>query len=207
MRGCVKNLLLFGLGNPGRAYEATRHNVGFRLADELSRHCRIPLRGGCRFAVYGQGLWEGTELAIIKPLTFMNRSGRAVEEVLSRFHASLESALVVCDDTNLPLGELRLRSRGSSGGHKGLQSIIVHLGTEDFARLRLGVGGAPTDVALEDYVLDAFAPQEEEIVEGLIGRARDTVLCLIKESIEAAMNQFNRRWESCPPEKRTEAAE
>lgn len=203
----MKNLLLFGLGNPGREYEATRHNVGFRLADELSRHCRIPLGSGSRFAVYGQGLWEGTELAIIKPLTFMNRSGRAVGEMLSRFHASPESVLVVCDDANLPLGELRLRSRGSSGGHKGLQSIIDHLGTEDFARLRLGVGGAPAGMALEDYVLDAFAPQEQEVAEGLIVRARDTVLCSIKESIVAAMNQFNRRWESRPPEEQTEAAE
>lgn len=188
----MKNVLLFGLGNPGQKYEATRHNVGFRLVDELSRHCRIPL-GGSRLIASGQGAWEGTRLVLVKPLTYMNHSGRAVEEVLSRFQVSPESVLVACDDVNLPLGELRLRPRGSCGGHKGLQSIIDHLGTEDFPRLRLGVGGAPSEVPLEEYVLEAFAPQEREAAEGLVARARDAALCFIKEPIEVAMSRFNQR--------------
>jgi len=188
--------LLFGLGNPGRKYEATRHNVGFRLADELSVCCRIPLHDGSRRAVYGRGRWKGKDLVIAKPTTYMNRSGWAVAELLDRFKVPPESALVVCDDVNLPLGELRLRPGGSSGGHKGLQSIIECLGTEDFPRLRLGVGSAPPGDALEDYVLDAFEAEEEAAVEGLLERARDTVLCLMQETIEVAMSQFNRRLES-----------
>jgi len=196
----VKSLLLFGLGNPGREYEATRHNIGFRLADALSRHCRIGLSESARVAVWGQGTWRGQGLVIVKPLTFMNRSGRAVGEILRRLAAPLETVLVACDDVNLPLGELRLRPRGSSGGHRGLQSIIDELGTDEFARLRLGVGGAPAEMPLEDYVLEAFAPEERERVEELVVRARDAVLCLFEESIEVAMSRFNRRLMGDPQE-------
>ena len=136
----------------------------------------------------------------------MNRSGAAVVELLSRFEAPPEGALVVCDDVNLPLGELRLRPRGSSGGHKGLQSIIEQLGSEQFPRLRLGVGGAPEGVPLEDYVLDGFLPEEEKDVEDLIIRARDAVLCLLEETIEVAMRRYNGRSVDRPSEEPTGSA-
>ena len=202
----MADLLLFGLGNPGREYEATRHNVGFRLADELSAYCRIALRDGSRRTVFGRGQWKGNELLVAKPLTYMNRSGGAVVELLKRFEAPPESALVVCDDVNLPLGELRLRPRGSAGGHNGLQSIIEQLGTEQFPRLRLGVGGAPAGISLEDYVLDAFLPEEEKDVEALITRARDAVLCLLEETIEVAMSRYNGRLPDRPLEEPTGSA-
>lgn len=186
-------LLVFGLGNPGREYEETRHNVGFRLADDLCSFCRIPLHGTSRHAVFGQGRWKNKPVVIVKPLTYMNRSGAAVKELMDRFSCARDSILAVCDDASLPLGQLRFRPGGSSGGQKGLQSIIEQLGSDDFPRLRLGIGGAPKAMPLEDYVLDRFLPEEEQSLEDMIWKARDGVLCLLESGVLEAMNRFNQR--------------
>lgn len=184
--------LVFGLGNPGREYESTRHNAGYLAVDELSRYCRIPLNGTAHQAIFGRGRWKTFEAILVKPMRYMNRSGGAVEELLRKFDCPPQRALVICDDVNLQLGRLRLRTGGSAGGQKGLKSIIERLGTQDFPRLRLGIGPAPERVPLEDFVLDDFLPSEQKIVEPMILRARDAVLCVMEEGIRAAMGRFNR---------------
>lgn len=189
----MENLLLIGLGNPGAEYEWTRHNIGFRVADAVSGSCRIPLKETCRHAVYGRGNWRGKELVIAKPTTYMNRSGLAGEQLIQILNYSPNQALVICDDANLPLGELRLRKRGSSGGQKGLQSLIDHWRTTNFPRLRVGIGSAPEGMALEDYVLDEFSPDEEEQIEGIIVKARNAVLGVLTAGFDRIMNQYNRR--------------
>lgn len=193
----MERLLVFGLGNPGRQYEATRHNLGFRVADDLASFCRIPLQDGSRYAVYGEGQWKSHSLVLAKPLTYMNRSGLAVAELLERFGQSPGDVLVVSDDVSLPLGELRVRPRGSSGGQKGLQSIIEQLGTEEFGRLRLGIGPAPPGTPLEDFVLEAFLPNEEQVAQEMIWKAREATLCVLEAGMEQTMRLFNRRARSC----------
>ncbi len=185
--------LVFGLGNPGAEYESTRHNAGYLAIDELSRYCRIPLNGTSRHAIYGRGRWKSAEAIFVKPMRYMNRSGWAVEELLLKFDYPPRNALVVCDDVNLQLGQIRLRAGGSAGGQKGLKSIVERLGTQEFPRLRLGIGPAPERVPLEDFVLDDFLPSEQKIVEAMILRARDAVLSVMEEGIRAAMGRYNRR--------------
>jgi len=185
--------LVFGLGNPGPEYESTRHNAGYLAIDELSRYCRIPLNGTSRHAIYGRGRWKAAEAILVKPMRYMNRSGWAVEELLQKFGYPPQSALVLCDDVNLQLGQVRLRTGGSAGGQKGLKSIIERLGTQEFPRLRLGIGPAPERTPLEDFVLDDFLASERQIVEPMILRARDAVLCVMEEGIKAAMGRYNRR--------------
>ena len=189
----IQSLLVFGLGNPGAEYEQTRHNVGFLVADELSIACRIPLRETARHSVYGKGEWKGHPIWIVKPTTYMNRSGRAVVELLSKIEADMSQVLVVCDDINLQLGQLRIRTQGSAGGQKGLKSIIESLGTQEFSRLRMGIGPAPSGLPLEDYVLDDFLASEQKLVDPMIDRARQAIQCLLEEGIEATMGRFNQR--------------
>jgi len=178
-----------GLGNPGPRYHATRHNLGFMALDALSkRHSfswkRAP--GPSQTA-----LWRvaARTVTLVKPLTYMNESGVA----LARCGASGSGELlVVCDDLNLPLGQLRLRSRGGSGGHKGLESIIEHLGTEDFARLRLGIGGAPPETDWVEFVLSDFAAEERATVDGMIEAAADTIETAVRAGFDVAMRRLNK---------------
>jgi len=194
----VDMLVVVALGNPGRKYEATRHNAGYLLADALSTHCRIGLKQTSCHAVYGRGRWRGCDLVIAKPTTYMNLSGLAVLELLRSFNCSPEHLMVACDDASLPLGQIRLRKSGSSGGQKGLQSIIDQLGTGEFSRLRLGIGPQPERMPLEDYVLEEFTGEEMPVVEEMILRARDAVLCCMEKGIAAAMGRYNQRLS--PPE-------
>jgi PTH1 family peptidyl-tRNA hydrolase len=186
------DLLVAGLGNPGREYAGTRHNVGFMVADELARR-----HGGSWRAKFSGDLaemrLEGLRLAVLKPQTYMNESGRSVGTAVRFFKVEPEALLVVHDEVDLEPGRLQARLGGGLAGHNGLRSVAQHLGTPEFARLRIGVGrperGDPRPVA--DFVLSPFPPEVD--VEGLVARAADAVETVAREGVEEAQNRFNER--------------
>ncbi len=185
--------VVLGLGNPGEEYAGTRHNVGFRVARCLGRrwNCTLSSSGGhCR---WGMTRVAETEVVLARPSTFMNASGEAARYLCERFSVEPESLLVVCDDIDLPLGRLRLRALGGTGGHRGLGSIAGELNTERFARLRIGVGRPPEGLDAADYVLSVFEEQEEEILARVVVLAADAVEAVLRESLVAAMTEFNGR--------------
>ncbi len=177
---------VIGLGNPGERYRGTRHNVGFDVVDELARRRSIAMDREVCGALVGQD----DELTLVKPMTYMNRSGYAVRCLLERDGGESDRVLVVYDDVNLDLGRLRLRPGGSPGGHRGLESIVENLRTPKVPRLRLGVGGASGE-ELSDYVLSAFSDEEATAAEEMVARATDAAESWLSEGIDAAMNEFN----------------
>ena len=187
--------LIIGLGNPGPKYERTRHNVGFEVADLLASRHGITLKQHRGRALVGWGMLGQRRLGVMMPLTFMNRSGGAVQEVLRYYDVPLEDVLVVFDDLNLPLGSLRLRAGGSAGGHNGVQDIIDVLKTDDFARLRIGIGSEYARGRQADYVLSPFSREDREIVDQTVVEAREAAELFAEEDLVTAMNRFNRRSE------------
>lgn len=199
--------LVAGLGNPGRAYRGTRHNLGFEVVDEVARRHGLDFETGPAQAV--QARWRrpglGDDVLLVKPLTFMNLSGEAVGGLARYFKVAVADVLIVCDDVNLELGRLRARASGTEGGHNGLRSVARHLGTIDYPRLRVGVGlpssgnPGPTGVAggdgrrdLADHVLAGFAPDEWPRVQDAIARAADAVETWVSDGLVSVMNRFNR---------------
>lgn len=183
--------LVVGLGNPGRRYEGTRHNIGYAVLAELARKFGASLpKARFRGAVVEADL-NGQKALLLSPTTFMNLSGASVQEAMSFYKLANEDLLVICDDLNLPVGKLRFRARGSSGGQKGLEDIIGRLATEDFPRLRIGVGTAPEGWDWADYVLSKFTPEEVPQIEQAVGVAADAVAVWAREGIEFCMNQYN----------------
>jgi PTH1 family peptidyl-tRNA hydrolase len=179
-----------GLGNPGSEYKGTRHNVGFDVVDEIARRWQLTLKAWKSIARLAVDSQRGALVA--EPVTFMNRSGHAVQQIAAFYKIDPPALLVVVDDVNLPLGRLRLRRMGSDGGHNGLKSVIEQIGSE-FSRLRIGVGRGDPRWDLADHVLSPFESGEREMVEEAIGRAADAVELFVAEGIEAAMNRFNQR--------------
>ncbi len=186
--------LIVGLGNPGRQYEATRHNMGFDTIDELVERHRIP-QGGVKFnAVYGKGILGGEKAILMKPLSYMNLSGGPVREMVNYFKIDPETELVVIyDDIDLEPGQIRIRKQGSAGGHNGIKDIIRKLGTQKFLRVKIGVGAKPKDWDLADYVLSRFADSDRKLVDEAIQRAGDAVEKMISQGADAAMNEYNRK--------------
>ncbi len=180
-----------GLGNPGPEYADTRHNIGWRVIEHLGRRLQITInRPECRGLV-GIGPCKGEMVVLLKPLTYMNRSGISVMEALRRYQLTSAQLIVVCDDIYLPLGKLRLRFKGSAAGHNGLGSVLESLGTDEVARLRIGVGEAPPGQT-RDYVLSRFEPKEESTVNEAMDRASEALVVAIQNGFEAAMQRFNR---------------
>lgn len=182
--------LVFGLGNPGPEYEGTRHNLGFDTLDRVAARRRLGWRRRGEVAFMSTWRSSGRLVTLVKPLTFMNRSGEALRLFGS---VAADSLLVVCDDLALPVGALRIREAGGAGGHRGLESIIGHLETDRFARLRLGIGSPPQTADWSDYVLERFDPGEERDAEMMIERAADAVETVLSEGIDAAQRSFNIR--------------
>jgi len=180
-----------GLGNPGPRYERTRHNAGFMAIDELAARTRAAgrVRGDAWVA---EAALAGQSVLLVKPQSYMNLSGGPVARLVAEQASSPADLVVVVDDVALPLGRLRLRARGSDGGHNGLRSLVEALGTEDFARVRIGVGmEPPPDLDLADFVLGEFLAEEQARVLEVVGLAADAVGCLLEEGVAAAMNRFN----------------
>jgi PTH1 family peptidyl-tRNA hydrolase len=183
---------VLALGNPGARYALTRHNVAWWVAEELvSRWRAIPAEAPGEYRSWTRVL-DGTTVHVLEPFTFMNASGEALSAWRDRHVLDLERLLVVCDDVYLPVGALRLRAGGSSGGHRGLESVEAALGTRDYARLRLGVG-VPESEALREHVLEEFLEEEMKTMDEAVLQAADAAECWLRDGLTAAMNRFNRR--------------
>jgi len=183
--------LAIGLGNPGSSYTFTRHNLGFRVIETLSHRLAITLRAIQGPCLCGDGQLDDLSVGLACPTTYMNESGRAVDFLRTHLSLALSDLLVVCDDVNLPLGKIRLRRGGSDGGHRGLASVISQLASEDFPRLRMGIGAPPETGDLIDYVLEEFEPTEQTLVDTMIEQAADAAVFFFRKGIETAMNRFN----------------
>ncbi|NLX02376.1 MAG: aminoacyl-tRNA hydrolase [Syntrophomonadaceae bacterium] len=181
--------VIVGLGNPGRKYSDTRHNIGFRVLEEIARRSSIEKEESRFDAIIGHIRIGGEKVFLVKPLTYMNLSGKAVQPLMRWFKLDLSDLIVIYDDMDLPPGTLRLRAQGGSGGHKGMASIIERLGSQEFARIRIGIG-RPDNEAI-DWVLGKFSPTEQKLMEEVIGQAAAAVECWVKQGIERAMNEYN----------------
>jgi peptidyl-tRNA hydrolase, PTH1 family len=184
--------LIVGLGNPGPKYRNTRHNIGFDCLNELHRRMGKPMPTAKFEGELVSGDWMGAKVSLLWPLTYMNDSGRSVSQVASFFKVPHERLMVLCDDMSLPLGRLRVRARGSSGGQKGLADILRAMGTEEVPRLRVGIDRPPPSWEVVDFVLSRFRQDEIEIVNQAIQSAADAVELWIKSGIQDCMNRYNR---------------
>lgn len=183
--------LIVGLGNPGRSYAGTRHNVGFEVLDVVAGRHGLIWESAPAEALMAK--WRAVRTVLVKPLTFMNLSGFAVQQVMQFYKVELPSLLVVVDEVQLELGRLRARRSGSAGGHNGLKSLISQLGSTEFARLRIGIGRGDSRRDLADHVLSRFEPDERPIVIETVNRSADAVELFVTEGIGQVMNRFNRR--------------
>lgn len=188
--------LVVGLGNPGPQYAWTRHNLGFMVAAALAELWGIPLTRSTLDATWGQGRVGGQTVVLAQPATYMNLSGRAVTRLLAYFKFSPATLVVAHDDLDVPLGRLKIAERGGPGGHKGVLSIINALDTEEFLRVKLGIGRPPPRISGENFVLSPFTREEEETVAALVERGAQAVDCLIREGLKTAQNRFH----GAPPE-------
>jgi PTH1 family peptidyl-tRNA hydrolase len=182
--------LIAGLGNPGPEYDGTRHNAGFMVIDILSQRHSIRLERRNELYMYGRGFMEDEEVILLKPLTYMNRSGLAVRDIVWR-HEDVGEVLVIHDDLDIEPGLIRIRRNGSSGGHNGVQSIIDMLGSKDFLRLKVGIG-RPSRMIPEHYVLRPFAKKEREVIDEALEKAADAAGVIISEGVSRAQNIYHR---------------
>ena len=184
--------LIVGLGNMGDKYEGTRHNVGFEVLDALAETARVPVQKLKFRALTNTAEIGGVKALLMKPVTFMNLSGEAVGPAAAFYKVPAQRVLVIADDVSLPVGKLRLRRGGSAGGHNGLKSIIQHLGTDQFPRLKIGVGGKPhPDYAMADWVLGKIAGEDRKVMDAAVRRGAQAVECLLREGMDKAMGQYN----------------
>jgi len=195
-------LLIIGLGNPGGGYSKTRHNAGFLLLDFLAKKHGISFSSRECLSQTGRGEISGKPVVLAKPRTYMNLSGQAASKLARKYRASPREIIVVHDDLDLKPGQLRLRSGGSSAGHKGIDSIMACLGTRDFIRLKIGIGRPPgcQDEDVVDYVLGTLTAEEHDLMDSVIPRGAEALECLLEEGLENAMNRFNRFF--TPPQSR-----
>lgn len=188
--------IVVGLGNPGEKFSDTRHNIGFKVIDMLAEALTIDVKSRKFGAYLGTGRFVDKELLLLKPRQFMNRSGEAVAKAVWFYKMAISELLVVTDDMALPPGRIRIRAKGSAGGHKGLVDVIDKLGSNQFGRLRIGIGAPPVHPGRQedaiDYVLSRPKRGEKPLLDKAISRAKDAVLCWAELGIEAAMNRFNR---------------
>lgn len=181
--------LVVGLGNPGREYEDTRHNIGFKVIDNIAKEYNIDINRQKFKGIYGEGFINGEKVMLLKPTTYMNLSGESVREVMDFYNLDNNEILVIYDDISLDVGRLRIRDKGSAGGHNGIKSIIAHLGNDVFSRIKVGVGQPNVD--LVKHVLGKFTKDEMDILEESIDAATKATKEIIKNDVGTAMNQFN----------------
>jgi PTH1 family peptidyl-tRNA hydrolase len=184
--------LIVGLGNPDRRYEKTRHNVGFDTVDALAERYHIAVKEKKHRALCGTGVIEGTKVLLAKPQTYMNLSGDSVVEILNFYKLDPETEmLVIFDDISLAPGNIRVRKKGSAGGHNGIKSIIARIGTQNFMRIKVGVGEKPPGWDLADYVLSRFSAEDREAVEQAIRDAGEAAVLMMQGQVDRAMNDYN----------------
>ncbi len=181
--------LIVGLGNPGIQYENTRHNIGFKVIDNIAKEYNIEINRQKFKGVYGEGFINGEKVILLKPTTYMNLSGESIREVVDFYKLTCEDIVVIYDDISLDVGRLRIREKGSAGGHNGIKSIIAHLGTDVFPRIKVGVGQPNVD--LVNYVLGKFTDEEMEVLSESIDASTKAVSEIIKDDVNTAMNKFN----------------
>ena len=184
--------LIAGLGNPTREYEKTRHNVGFEAIDILADKAGTTVTEKKHKALYGKGYIGGQKVILAKPQTYMNLSGESIREIADFYKIEPENIIILCDDINLSEGQLRIRLKGSAGGHNGLKNIISHLGTQEFPRIRIGVGEKPRGMDLADYVLGRFPKEQQAVMEEAYRDAAEAACMMIEDGADAAMNHYNR---------------
>ena len=183
--------LIVGLGNPGREYEKTRHNAGFRALDILAHKLNCKVDKAKFQGLYGQVTYKGHKLLLLKPQTYMNLSGRSLLQLSAFFHVPPQNIIVLFDDISLEPGRLRIRKDGSAGGHNGIKSIIAELGSQDFPRVKIGVGAKPhPDFDLADWVLSTFSAQEEKALQPALERAADAALAIVELGVPEASNRY-----------------
>lgn len=183
--------IIVGLGNPSKQYEGTRHNAGFMTLDVLADRYNIDISEKKHKALCGKGVIEGNKVVLLKPQTFMNLSGESVRAAADFYKVAPEEIIVIYDDISLEPGQLRVRKKGSAGGHNGMKNIIAHLGTQDFPRIRVGVGEKPAGMDLADYVLGRFSKGERELLKEAFKEGAQAAVAILCDGIESAMNQFN----------------
>lgn len=184
--------LIVGLGNPGKKYQPTRHNIGFLVIDHIAAQQAITVHKKICGALTGEWAQEGETSILAKPQTYMNRSGAAVSDLLRHFNGTPDDLVLIYDDVDLPFGRIRIRTQGSAGGHRGLISIIENLAGASFSRVRIGIGRPPEGIETADYVLQPFDADQAGGLEELVGKAADAVMALLKDGAEVAMREFNR---------------
>ncbi|MDB5083613.1 MAG: aminoacyl-tRNA hydrolase [Bacilli bacterium] len=185
--------LFIGLGNPGTQYAGTRHNIGFMAIDEIAARWDVDVRKSKFQALYGEQVVNGEKVVLAKPMTFMNLSGQSVRQLVDWYKPSNEDLVIIFDDMDLPLGKLRLRVKGSSGGHNGIKSIIQHLNSEDFQRIKLGVGRPDQErgQGVIGHVLSTFTKEEQSTVQQVVDKVSDAAAYILEYSFLRAMNQYN----------------
>ena len=184
--------IIAGLGNPGREYENTRHNIGFLVIDDIAKKYQITMLERKHKAVIGKGYIDGHKVVLVKPLTYMNQSGESIRQATDYYKVDVTTQLVVVsDDISLDVGQLRIRKKGSAGGHNGLKNIILHLGSENFIRIRMGVSDKPQGYDLKDYVLGHFTDKEKKVLEETSGKAAEAIRMILQGDVDGAMNRYN----------------
>lgn len=183
--------LIAGLGNPGAKYENTRHNTGFAAIDQLADRCHIDISERKHKALCGRGTVEGQKVVLLKPQTFMNLSGESLRAAMDYYKLTPQEVLVIYDDVSLDPGQLRIRLKGSAGGHNGIKSIIAHLGTQEFPRIKVGVGAKPPRMDLADYVLGHFTGEEQAVMKEAYEEAAQAAVMILTHGPEQAMNHYN----------------
>ena len=187
-----ENWLIVGLGNPGREYENTRHNCGFRAIDLLAQQLGCKVDKGKFQGLYGQITYEGRKLFLLKPQTYMNASGRSIQQMSAYYNIPPSRTIVLFDDISLEPGRLRIRADGSAGGHNGIKSVINELGTQDFPRVKIGVGAKQnSEQYLADWVLATFSSADQKLVNAALPKAAEAALCIILNGVPEAANQYN----------------
>ncbi|WP_419882619.1 aminoacyl-tRNA hydrolase [Peribacillus sp. B-H-3] len=183
--------IIAGLGNPGKQYEKTRHNIGFEAIDELSRNWSIPLDQAKHKGIYGSGSVNGEKVILLKPLTYMNLSGESIGAVMDFFKLEVNDLVVLYDDLDLPAGKIRLRQKGSAGGHNGIKSTIAHMGTQEFNRIRIGIGRPEGRIPVTDYVLGRFTKEEWPVMSEAVDKSVNACEEWLKKPFLQVMNEFN----------------
>lgn len=183
--------LIVGLGNPGTEYAATRHNIGFDMVTYLSDKYGIALRSKEGKAIVGKGVIEGQKVMLVQPQTYMNLSGESVRALMDYYKLTTDEIVIIYDDISMPVGQVRIRPKGSAGGHNGIKSIIAHLGTQEFPRIKIGVGAKPENGDLVKHVLGGFSKEDDAKIRDVFALAEEGLLAILQEDVKTAMNAVN----------------